>query len=255
MILPRLACLLILGLLATNAAHAQRLVGAMSGKTISINSSFSGETLTLFGNVEPDIGAEQRHVEGPFDVVMVIRGPAFDRVAREKTHEWGIWLNTEQLVFRNFPSYFWVLSSDKLSDITDEDTLIREGLLPETRPQLAVVQGNGDPQLFGQELVRLMTQRGLFGVDERGVLFQSETLYSARLSLPANVPNGNFLAYTYLFKDGVIVSQKAEAFSVRKTGFERFLGMAAQQQPWAYGITCVLLAVFTGWLGGVVFRR
>lgn len=253
--MTRLAILLVFGLMMADLAHAQRLVGAMSGKTISISSNFSGETLTLFGNVEPEVGAEQRHVEGPFDIIMVIRGPAFDRVAREKTHEWGIWLNTDQLVFRNFPSYFWVLSSDKLNDITDEETLIREGLLPETRPQLAVVQGSGDPEKFGTELVRLMTQKGLFGLDERGVLFQSDTLYSARLSLPSNVPNGSFLAYTYLFKDGVIVAQKAEAFSVRKTGFERFLGMAAQQSPWAYGITCVLLAVFTGWLGGVVFRR
>ena len=42
---------------------------------------------------------------------------------------------------------------------------------------------------------------------------------------------------------------------MRKIGFERFLGLAAQQQPLLYGLVCVILALFTGWLGGVVFRR
>ena len=36
---------------------------------------------------------------------------------------------------------------------------------------------------------------------------------------------------------------------------ERFLELAATQQPALYGIACVLLAIGTGWLGGVVFRR
>lgn len=246
-----LACLW----LSVCAAQAQRLVSALSDKVISIDSTFSGETLTVFGNIEPETGSGRKFVEGPFDVVMVIRGPALDRVAREKTRKWGIWLNTEQLIFRSFPSFFWVLSSSKLEDIADRETLAFEGLLPETRPQLAIVQGGGDPQEFGDELVRLMTEKELFGVDSRGVQFQSETLYSARVVLPADVPNGNFLTQTYLFKDGVIVSQRAEGFSVRKTGFERLVGTAAQDFPWAYGFICVILAVFTGWLGGVAFRR
>jgi hypothetical protein len=38
-------------------------------------------------------------------------------------------------------------------------------------------------------------------------------------------------------------------------GFERFLYNAAVGQPFLYGLVCVILAIFTGWLGGVVFRR
>lgn len=249
--------LLIVGCLLAlmSPALGQRLVGSLSDRVVSINSTFSGETLTLFGNIEPEIGTNRRLEGNVYNVVVVIRGPAIDRVARLKTREWGIWLNTDQLVFRSFPSYFWVLSNRKLEDIADRDLLMAEGLLPETRPQLAILNGGGDPNMFGPELVRLMTEQGFFGVNESGVLFESGTLYSARVALPADVPNGNFLATTYLFENGEIAAKKSEGFSVRKTGFERFVGNAAQQFPWAYGLVCVLLAVFTGWLGGVVFKR
>jgi uncharacterized protein (TIGR02186 family) len=236
-------------------AGAERLVSVVTDKLVSIDSTFSGETLSMFGNVEPDLDSGRRYVDGPFDVIVVIQGPAQDRVARRKTRELGVWINTDQLAFKNIPSFFWVLSSDKLNDIATPELLAEEGILPQSRPQLTVVQGGGDPLVFGTELVRLMTEMGLYGINESGVHFQSETLYSAQVSLPADVPNGNFLARTYLFKGGGIVSQRAEGFSVRKTGFEQFLNNAARQSPWAYGFACVIVAIFTGWLGGVAFRR
>lgn len=254
----RLSVFIIAGLFAMALCApvlSQRIAGSLSSKFISIDSTFSGETLTLFGNVEPEIGSGDGSVNGPYDIVVIIQGPAVDRVARQKTRNAGIWLNTEQVVFRAFPSYFQVLSSDRLENIASEETLTSEGILPKTRPHLALVQGSGDPSKFGPQLVRLMTEQGLFGVDERGVIFRSNTLFSARIDLPANVPNGNFLAITYLFKNGEIVVKKAEGFTVRKTGFEQLLGTSAKQYPWAYGMVCVMLAVFTGWLGGVVFRR
>jgi uncharacterized protein (TIGR02186 family) len=109
--------------------------------------------------------------------------------------------------------------------------------------------------VFGRELVRLMTQDGLFGVQENGVNFLSESFYSARLTLPSSAPPGPYIALTYVFKDGQVIARKSEGFAVRKIGFERFLALSAVQQPLAYGVICVLLALFTGWLGGVIFKR
>lgn len=239
----------------TGAAQGQRLVSVLSEPQISIDSSFVGETLTLFGNVEPATGADQRTVEGPFQIIVVVRGPLQNRVARRKNLTFGLWINTEEVLFQNFPSYFHVLSSTSLEDITSLETLQAEAILPATRATMAAMPGQSDEEQFGRELIRLMSARGLFSVDEHGVQFRSNTLYSARLSLPGTVSDGNYLAETYLFKNGEIVSHKAEAFRIRKTGFERFLGNAASEQPFLYGLACVLLAVGTGWLGGAVFKR
>ena len=47
-------------IVAATPAHAERLATAVSRNEVSITSSFDGETLTLFGNIEPDIGSDTR---------------------------------------------------------------------------------------------------------------------------------------------------------------------------------------------------
>ena len=59
--MPLFAAMLIMAHLIPQPVQAQRLVSALSNKVVSIDSSFSGETLTLFGNVEPEAGAADEH--------------------------------------------------------------------------------------------------------------------------------------------------------------------------------------------------
>lgn len=236
-------------------ARAEKLVSTLSNQDISITSSFDGELLTLFGNVEPETGSGQKYVEGPFHIVIVISGPHGSRVARRKSNVLGIWLNTQQVMFEDFPSFFHVLSSDKLADIADPSLLATEGILPASQARHSAQANWWTSMVFGRELVRLMTEKGLFGLEENAVGFLSETAYKASIALPSNVPNGTFVARTYLFKNGELVGKRSEGFLVRKTGFERFLGSASRDYPLLYGLTCVILALFTGWLGGVVFKR
>jgi uncharacterized protein (TIGR02186 family) len=246
---------LAMALLLGAPAHAERLVSQLSNDSIEITSSFDGERMNFFGTIMPDAGSEQKFVTGPFHVVVVVLGPTQNRVARQKTNNFGIWLNTDQVEFDNFPSYFHVLSSARLRDITDITTLTTEYILPEAHTLVANDAGWWKTAVFGRELVRLMTEQGLFGVNEGGVNFLSDNFYSARLTLPSNAPPGPYIALTYVFKDGKVIARKSEGFAVRKIGFERFLALSAVQQPLAYGVICVALALFTGWLGGVLFRR
>lgn len=244
-----------LALMTISGGHAQRIASALSSNTVSVDSSFSGETLTIFGNIEPDIGSDVRIQDDGYHIIVLVQGPAINRLARRKTRNLGIWLNTEQVLFEGFPSYFWVISSSPIENIASPEVLEEQGLLPESQPRLVFKKGNGDAEKLGPELVRLMQEAGLYGVVENGVIFRSRTLYSASLSLPANVANGEFLAHTFLLKDGAVIAKRAQGFSVRKTGFERLVGTTASTMPLLYGIMCVVLAIFTGWLGGVVFRR
>jgi uncharacterized protein (TIGR02186 family) len=250
----RLLLAVLLALLATPVL-AERLVTQVSQGEVSITSSFAGANLTLFGTVEPDPADPTSVVEGPYHVVITVEGPLQNRVARRKTNFLGIWLNTEQAEFEGFPSFYQVLSDARLADITNPITLAEREIPLESRVRYSAKAGWWDTLAFGQELVRLMEEKGFFKLNETGVTFRSDTFYFAQVSLPADAPPGPYIARTYLFKDGQIVGEKSEGFSVRKIGFERFLGQSARQYPLLYGIVCVALALFTGWLGGVVFRR
>jgi uncharacterized protein (TIGR02186 family) len=250
-----LTALLLFVLCAATPAQGEKLVSTVSNDEVSIASNFVGEKLTLFGNIEPEAGAAQKFVEGPFHVVIVITGPLQDRVARLKRQRFGIWMNTEQVVFKDFPTFYHVLTSGKLTDITDQATLDRLNIMPLAQTRITAQPSTADQSWFGRELVRLMTNQGFFGLNELGVVFRSNTLYSAQVNLPSDIPPGPFLTHTYVFKNGEMIAERSEGFSVRKIGFERFLALSAQQQPLLYGLICVVLAIFTGWLGGVVFKR
>ena len=246
---------LLLCLLLVPAARAERLVSQLSNESIEITSSFDGERMTFFGSVAPDAGSEEKFVTGPFHVVIVVLGPTQDRVAREKTHNFGIWLNTDKVEFDNFPSYLHVLSSARLTDIADITTLTANAIVPEAYTMAASTSDWWKTEIFSRELIRLMGEDGLFGVQENAVNFLSDNFYSARLTLPSNAPPGPYVALTFVFKDGQVIARKSEGFSVRKIGFERFIALSAVQQPLLYGLVCVILALFTGWLGGAIFKR
>lgn len=242
-------------ILAASPAGAERLVTQVSQDEVSITSSFAGQTLTLFGSVEPEAGAAERFVEGPYHIIITVTGPLQNRVARRKTNQFGIWLNSAQAEFERFPSFYQVLSDAQLGNITDPITLAEKQIPLESQSRYTAKSGWWDALAFGGELVRLMQDKGLFKLNENGVVFRSDTFYFAQVTLPSDAPPGPYLAHTYLIKDGKVIAEKSDGFSVRKIGFERFLGQSARTQPLLYGLVCVALALFTGWLGGVVFRR
>jgi uncharacterized protein (TIGR02186 family) len=242
-----------LGMMATPAV-AEKLASTVSSATVQITSSFDGAVLSLFGSIEssdPDTVAA-----GPYNVVVVVTGPLQDRVTRLKTNTWGIWTNTDQVTFKQFPSFYTVLASGKLDSIAALGVIEAEKLMPIEQAEAASTDPNPFRAFeFGTELVRLMTAQGHFAVQENAVRFLTDTAYVAQVNLPSDVANGPFLAHTYVFKDKQVVAEHSDGFTVRKTGFENFVFVASRQQPLLYGLVCVVLALGTGWLAGVVFRR
>ena len=248
-----LALLLVLS--APLPAAAERLVSKVSRDEVAITSSYTGETLTLFGSIEPETGSTAKFVEGPFHIIITVTGPTADRVTRQKSSVFGIWLNTAEAEFAHFPTLYQVLSDAKLSDITDPVTLAKYRIPLISQAYATSKAGWWNTIAFSHETVRLMEKSGRMKLNEQGVVFHSDTFYSAQAVVPADAVPGLYIAHTYLFKNGLLIAEKSDGFTVRKIGFERFLGQAAQEQPLLYGLVCVMLALFTGWLGGVVFKR
>ena len=187
--------------------------------------------------------------------MVAVTGPLQDRVARLKTSHWGIWSNTDSVTFQHFPSYYAVISSGKLETIADEAVLAEHDVRPEDQARAAVTSSGLKGERFSLELVRLMRQEGHFVTREDGVRFLSTNAYTVNLPLPSDVTNGTFLVHTLVFRDRVLVAERTESFTVRKSGFENYVFVASRQQPLLYGIVCVILALSTGWLAGVVFKR
>ena len=75
------------------------------------------------------------------------------------------------------------------------------------------------------------------------------------LAIPANVPVGTHRARAFLFRNGVFIDEMSAPLVIVKSGFEAAIYNMAKTQGLTYGLFAVALAVVTGWLGRLLFRR
>jgi uncharacterized protein (TIGR02186 family) len=246
-------------LLAPNHAIAQPrtaapvLVPDVSQREIEIRYSFSGAELLLFGAILYPGGLRP---EKPVDIIVVLKGPSQSIVMREKQKVAGIWVNADSARFLSAPSYYAVASSRPISKIVDARTAaIYEFGLTNLQLSPGSLSQSAELDRFAAGLVDLRKRYGLFVEAQGAVEITDGVLYRARLPLSARVLVGTYTAETFLVQDGQVLAAAVREIEVRKSGFERFIGIFAQQSPVVYGLTAIALALAMGWFAGFVGRR
>jgi uncharacterized protein (TIGR02186 family) len=252
-----LAAFIIAGLFAgaDRAAGAERLVVSLTNHRVMITSNYTGVELVLFGSVERDT----KDMRGaPYDIVATITGPRESLRARRKQRVLGIWVNTDSRTFVDPPSYLAVLASRPLDAIVSAETQrrLQLGIANIPLPELIhndIGTVSNDP--FRAALVRLMADRDLYSEKPNAVTFLTPTLFRASLSLPAQVPIGSYAVDVKLFSDGALIAETDSAFEVVKVGFEQFVVNAGRDHGVLYGMATATMALLTGWIASVAFRR
>lgn len=229
------------------------LVPDVSQRDVEIQYSFTGADLLLFGAiVYPDGRAPQR----PADIVVILRGPEQSILMREKQKVAGIWVNAESAQFRSAPSFYAMASSRPIQDIVDERTAaIYEMGVDKLQLSPSSLNGSEDIDRFQAGLVDLRRRSGLFVERPGAVEITDGVLYRARLPLSARVIVGDYTAETFLVQDGRVLAAATRDITVRKSGFERSMALAARDWPIFYGLTAILIAVGMGWAAGMIARR
>ncbi len=237
------------------SAEAEKLTVALSTPEVTINSNFTGTAVTVFGVIDRD----QRSVSisGGYEIAVLLLGPSETVVARRKERILGIWANAAAETFQAVPSFYSLSTSVDVADMATAPVLDRlqlgfDNLVLHTE---ARVEGR-DPTAdeFRAAFIRLKERAGLYH-QQVGVSFIGSLIFRTTLYLPANIPVGAYTAEAYLFSGGHLVGRAGDQLRVTKTGLEDTLSMFARNQSLLYGLICVVLALLTGWLGGVVFRR
>ena len=73
--------------------------------------------------------------------------------------------------------------------------------------------------------------------------------------LPAEVPIGTYQVEIKLFSAGTFVTKTETAFEIVKVGFEQFVATTARQNGLIYGLVTAAMALMTGWMASIVFRK
>lgn len=237
------------------APIAESIQIGLSTDRISITSDFSGADLTIFGaldNADPLV-----HRQGRYDVIVVLEGPMRPTVVRKKQRVLGVWINADAETFASAPASYSVATTRALQDITDQNNF-RQLALGTENIYIAPMDRTSDPvkiQEFEAALRGLKRSSGLFSENIGGVQFLTQSLFRATLRLAPNVPVGTHKARAFLFKNGLFMKESSAQLAIQKAGFEQSLYRFANTNGFAYGVISVLLAIVTGWLGRVIFRR
>lgn len=237
---------LLVATLVATPARSVSLVADLSSHLIAITTGFSGAEVLLFGAVD-----------GPGDVIVVVRGPEREQVLLRKSRVAGIWMNTARIRFRSAPTFYALSASRPLAEIA-APAILRSHELGIENLRLDLPSSLASSNIAGEwreALIAGKQRQGLFARAPGSVTFLGDRLFRTSVYLPPNVPVGLYRAEIYLLRDGQVVSAQATPLTVSKVGIEAEIFFFAHQNGALYGLIAVLAALVAGWLGHLAFRR
>jgi uncharacterized protein (TIGR02186 family) len=230
--------------LTAGPAQGDEVVADLSSHLIAITSGFTGTSVVLFGAID-----------GPGDVIAVVRGPEREMTVWRKGKVAGIWVNAEAVTFAGVPSFYAVVASRPLDEalLPGAAALHHIGIANlklETKAQMS-----GDhAKRFGAALIAEQERVGLISAEIGKIAFLGERLFRASIAFPANVPTGAYLVEVFLVRDRDVVGGQTTPLLVEKVGVDAAVFDFARREPAPYGAIAVLTALVAGWLASLPFR-
>jgi uncharacterized protein (TIGR02186 family) len=228
-----------------SAAAPPPLIADLSSNHIDLTTGFTGARLLLFGATE-----------SAGDIIVVVRGPSAREVVRRKERIAGIWVNRRSVTFQSVPGFYFDAGTRPMLDITSERNL-RDLRIGTSRLSLPAVDGDPEAkaEVYREALLRLKRRNGLYSSSAVPVKILGDRLFRVEIVFPANVRTGSYTAEVYLFRQGRQISVDRKTLSVRRAGAEAAIYDFAHQHSAIYGIVAIIVALFAGWLAGVIFRK
>ena len=232
-------------------AWGESVVLGLSQDEIAITTSFDGSEILVFGAVKREVPVP----DGPeLEVIITVAGPSVPVMVRRKEKRLGIWVNTDAVEVDQAPSFYAVATSGLLRDVLrDTEDLRYQISVPRAIRSVGAPMSITDAPSFTEALIRIRSDARLYQLQENQVAVDEQTLFRARIELPAALTEGAYATRIFLTRDGQVVSNYETSIDVRKVGLERWLFSLSREQPGIYGLMSLAIASFAGWGASAAF--
>ncbi len=248
----RRLALLITVLLLALPAIAEEVVLGLSKDTVSINTSFDGSEILIFGAVkrEAPIPDDPR-----LQVIITVAGPDETFTVRRKEKKFGIWVNTDAVEVDRAPSFYAVSTSTALGlSLSNTEDLRHKVSIPRAIRSVGAPDTIRDATLFTDALIRIKSGSNQYQLNEGTVSVDAQTLFRAAIELPAALTEGDYETRIFLTRGGEVISRYETSIYVRKVGLERWLFKLSRENALMYGLMSLAIAISAGWAASAVFR-
>ncbi len=239
--------LIMLFLLAPHA-YGTALIIDSSTNEVKVSSSFIGTDVMVFGTANDKD-----------DIIVVITGPTETAIVRKKGRVSGIWINKEKLEFREIPGFYAIASTRPLSEITETDELKKQKIGIHNVITTASLNSKDENiktfKSFKDALVRGQKTKGLYLDMPLTIDVVSKRLFKTTFHFPNNMTTGIYTVKVFSFQKKRLVSMVSKTISVEKIGIGADVFKFAKEQSALYGLLAILIAVLSGWIASVIFRK
>jgi uncharacterized protein (TIGR02186 family) len=229
-------------------AGAEQLIATVAPSTISIGSSYSGGHIVVFGAI-----ANRNTSSLSYDAVVTVAGPRQNLLVRRKERVLGIWINRYSRTFADVPSFLAVFANRQFDAIASTDTLRHHRIGLKHSIFVDKTVDADDP--FQTNLIRTRIDEGHYIEQPKGVSFVSPAVFRAEIPLPKSALIGAYDVDLKIFANGAPVAQTRSTFNVEKVGVAQFVVKSSVDHSLIYGIATMGMALLTGWIASVAFRR
>ncbi|MFK7836654.1 MAG: TIGR02186 family protein [Sulfitobacter sp.] len=245
------ALALLLVLLTALPAAAEEIVLGFSSDQVSINTSFDGSEILIFGAVKRE---ETIPDEPRLQVIVTVAGPSEPVTVRRKEKRFGIWVNIDAVEVDSAPSFYAVSSSTLLGLSLSNTEDVRHGVsIPRAIRSVGAPMNITDSESFTEALIRIKTASNQYQLNEGTVSVDEQTLFRTAIELPAALTEGDYETRIFLTRGGEVVSKYETSIYVRKVGMERWLYALSRENAFLYGLMSLAIAIAAGWGASAVF--
>lgn len=238
-------------MLSAAPAAAEEVVLGLSRSSISIDTTFDGSQILLFGAIkrEAAIPADE------LGVVVAVAGPSQPLDVRRKERRFGIWVNVDAVEVDAAPSFYAVATSGPWSEtLSNVEDLRHQVSIPRAIRSVGAPGGVANTQSFTDAVIRIRRNSGVYQVREGAVAISEQTLFQTSIDLPADLTEGDYVTRIFLTRGGAVVSKYETVIDVRKVGLERWLFALSRENALIYGLMSLVIAIGAGWGASAAFR-
>ena len=223
------------------------IIADINNHALAITTQFDGTELLIFGSLDDG------------DIIVTVRGPAFDAVMRQKQRNYGLWMNSAYMTFKNVPSFYFMASSNHA-----------EQYLTKNQRQLHYIGMNDfmldvkdsnmanrpdDILLFKQSLIRKMQDQGFYRHASNMIVKPANKLFRLDVPLPANIPTGTYIIEIFLVKSKNIVAAQTFPIFVEREGIGAYIHQYAFEYAAIFGFIAIILAIGCGLMADMLWNK